>query len=96
MTYAFGRIHGLGNLPWHQTEVSGQAKMVGNPSVSDTVSSYMVSLRRQKVSIYLPISGPVLYSIMEYVQVHAGETATSSRAITPVRCFLFGSRTLNH
>ena len=47
MTYAFGRLHGLGTLPWHQSEVTGA--MVGNPSVSDTVSSYMVSLRRRKV-----------------------------------------------
>ena len=47
MTYAFGRLHGLGTLPWHQSEVTGT--MVGNPSVSDTVSSYMVSLRRRKV-----------------------------------------------
>jgi hypothetical protein len=47
MTYAFGRLHGLGTLPWHQSETTGQ--MVGNPSVSDTVSSYMVSLRRRKV-----------------------------------------------
>jgi len=45
MTYAFGRLHGLGTLPWHQSEVTGA--MVGNPSVSDT--SYMVSLRRRKV-----------------------------------------------
>ena len=47
MTYAFGRLHGLRTLPWHQSEVTGA--MVGNPSVSDTVSSYMVSLRRRKV-----------------------------------------------
>ena len=47
MTYAFGRLYGLGTLPWHQSEVTGA--MVGNPSVSDTVSSYMVSLRRRKV-----------------------------------------------
>ena len=47
MSYAFGRLHGLGTLPWHKSETTGQ--MVGNPSVSDTVSSYMVSLRRRKV-----------------------------------------------
>ena len=47
MTYAFGRLHGLGTLPWHQSEIMGT--MVGNPSISDTVSSYMVSLRRRKV-----------------------------------------------
>jgi hypothetical protein len=47
MTYAFGHLFGLGTLPWHQSETTG--KMVGNPSVSDTVSSYMVCLRRRKV-----------------------------------------------
>ena len=47
MTYAFGRLHGLG-LPWHESESLG--KMVGNPSMSTAVSTYMVSLRRRKVS----------------------------------------------
>ncbi|KAF8239774.1 hypothetical protein L208DRAFT_1236674, partial [Tricholoma matsutake] len=47
MTYMFGHIYGLGSLPWHKNEITG--KMVGNPSVSQTVSSYMLSLRRQKV-----------------------------------------------
>ena len=48
MTYAFGRIHGLGSLPWHESE-STPGHMVGNPSVSNTVSSFMISLRRRKV-----------------------------------------------
>jgi hypothetical protein len=48
VTYAFGRLHGLGSLPWHASESTG--RMVGNPSVSNEVSSYMVSLRRRKVS----------------------------------------------
>ncbi|KAJ3970452.1 DNA breaking-rejoining enzyme [Lentinula raphanica] len=46
-TYGFGRLHGLGMQAWHQSEISG--KMLGNPSVSETVSTYMVSLRRRKV-----------------------------------------------
>ncbi|KAF8135303.1 hypothetical protein K438DRAFT_1472381, partial [Mycena galopus ATCC 62051] len=58
MTYAFGRIHRLGSTPWQEEPVPS-----GNPSVSEIVSSYMVSLRRRKVQ--------------------AGETAVSSRAITP-------------
>ncbi|KAJ3913416.1 DNA breaking-rejoining enzyme, partial [Lentinula edodes] len=45
-TFGFGRIHGLGMQAWHQSEISG--KMLGNPSVSETVSSYMLSLRRRK------------------------------------------------
>jgi hypothetical protein len=48
MTYAFGRLVGLGTLPWHESEVTG--RMLGNPSVSAAVSSYMLSLRRRKVS----------------------------------------------
>ncbi|KAJ7887677.1 hypothetical protein B0H14DRAFT_2498272, partial [Mycena olivaceomarginata] len=47
MTYAFGRLCGLGSLPWHESEVTG--RMVGNPSVSETVATYMTSLRRRKV-----------------------------------------------
>ncbi|KAJ7477890.1 hypothetical protein B0H11DRAFT_1660371, partial [Mycena galericulata] len=47
MTYAFGRVQRLGSNPWHECPVTGQ--MLGNPSVSEIVSSYMVSLRRRKV-----------------------------------------------
>ncbi|KAJ3711920.1 hypothetical protein C8R42DRAFT_560700, partial [Lentinula raphanica] len=39
-TFGFGRMCGLGNLGWHRSEFSG--KMLGNPSVSETVSSYML------------------------------------------------------
>lgn len=49
MTYAFGRLHGLGDMPWHESEVPGSRAMLGNPSVSVQVSSYMCSLRRRKV-----------------------------------------------
>ncbi|KAJ3846877.1 hypothetical protein EV368DRAFT_88402 [Lentinula lateritia] len=45
-TFGFGQIHGLGMQAWHQSEMSG--KMLGNPSVSETVSSYMLSLWRRK------------------------------------------------
>ncbi|KAJ7892110.1 hypothetical protein B0H14DRAFT_2560482 [Mycena olivaceomarginata] len=48
MTYAFGRLCGLGSLPWHESD-STSGKMVGNPSVSETVAAYMTSLRRRKV-----------------------------------------------
>ncbi|KAJ3754475.1 hypothetical protein EV360DRAFT_20243, partial [Lentinula raphanica] len=45
-TFGFGRLHArLGNLAWHRSKFSG--KMLGNPSVSERVSSYMlISLRR--------------------------------------------------
>jgi hypothetical protein len=47
MTYAFGRIHGLGTMHWRRYELDGS--MIGNPSVSEGVSRYMLSLRRRKV-----------------------------------------------
>ncbi|KAF9072475.1 hypothetical protein BDP27DRAFT_1217529, partial [Rhodocollybia butyracea] len=50
-TFGFGRVHGLGMLAWHRSEVSG--KMLGNPSVSETLTSYMLSLRRRKVCVSL-------------------------------------------
>ncbi|KAJ7348372.1 hypothetical protein DFH08DRAFT_658618, partial [Mycena albidolilacea] len=46
-TYGFGRLNGLGSIPWQKSEVSG--KMLGNPSVSETVSRYMITLRKAKV-----------------------------------------------
>ncbi|KAJ3766121.1 hypothetical protein FB446DRAFT_612278, partial [Lentinula raphanica] len=40
-TFGFGRLHArLGNLAWHRSKFSG--KMLGNPSVSERVSSYML------------------------------------------------------
>ncbi|KAH8981834.1 DNA breaking-rejoining enzyme [Lactarius hatsudake] len=46
MTYAFGRIHGLGSMHWQR---GSDGHMVGNPSVSEVVSRYMLSLHRRKV-----------------------------------------------
>ncbi|KAI3614842.1 hypothetical protein WG66_003324 [Moniliophthora roreri] len=47
-TFGFGQIYRLGNLPWHESD-SKPGHMVGNPSVSQQVSLYMVSLRHRKV-----------------------------------------------
>jgi hypothetical protein len=47
MTYAFGRLYGCGNRSWQLDESRGV--MVGNPSISDEVSNYMLALRRRKV-----------------------------------------------
>jgi hypothetical protein len=47
ITYMFGCVLGLGILPWHESELIGEMK--GNPSVSQTLSSYMVSLHWRKV-----------------------------------------------
>jgi hypothetical protein len=52
MTYAFGCLHGLGDMPWHRSEVTN--RVLGNPSVSTQVSSYMRALRRRKVCSLLP------------------------------------------
>lgn len=50
MTYVFGRIYGTGKSTWQVLfSESGQTTTSGNPSVSDKVSTYMVSLRRRKV-----------------------------------------------
>ncbi|KAI6146292.1 hypothetical protein BKA82DRAFT_3980919, partial [Pisolithus tinctorius] len=49
MTYAFGQLHGLGDMPWHQSEVLGNSTMLGNPSMSVQVSSYMCALWCHKV-----------------------------------------------
>jgi hypothetical protein len=46
-TFGFGRTLGKGQTPWG---VSATGEMVGNPSVSEMVSCYMVSLRQRKVS----------------------------------------------
>lgn len=46
-TFGFGRVYGKGRTPWHKSEVTGE--MDGNPSVSEIVSGYMVSLRRRTV-----------------------------------------------
>ncbi|KAK6991680.1 hypothetical protein R3P38DRAFT_3331684 [Favolaschia claudopus] len=39
MTYAYGRLNGIGSLPWHESESTGKM----------TVATYMTSLRRRKV-----------------------------------------------
>ncbi|KAJ3926810.1 MAG: DNA breaking-rejoining enzyme, partial [Lentinula lateritia] len=48
-TFGFGRVHGLGMQAWHRSETTG--RMLGNPSVSETLTSYMLSLRRRKTQI---------------------------------------------
>lgn len=46
-TYLYARLLQLGSVPWHKSELTGN--MVGNPSISEVVSTYMLSLRRRKV-----------------------------------------------
>ncbi|KAF9531329.1 hypothetical protein CPB83DRAFT_761480 [Crepidotus variabilis] len=49
ITYAFSRLVGLGSQPW-QSSVGSDGKIAfsGNPSGSELVSRYMVSLHRRK------------------------------------------------
>ena len=47
MTYAFGRLYGHGSMHWQRSPLGDG--MVGNPSISEGVSRYMLSLRRRKV-----------------------------------------------
>ncbi|KAJ3885536.1 DNA breaking-rejoining enzyme [Lentinula edodes] len=48
-THAQKIVHGLSMQAWHQSETAG--KMLGNPSVSETLMSYMLSLCRRKTQI---------------------------------------------
>ncbi|KAJ3718998.1 hypothetical protein F5878DRAFT_545289, partial [Lentinula raphanica] len=77
-TFGFGRVHGLGMQVWHQSEITGN--WVGNPSVSETLSCYMLSLRRRKVCGSFACHSAFLRLICS--QTQKGETATSARAIS--------------
>lgn len=46
MTHIFGRTYELGSIAWYKDEKTGCWR--GNPSVSQKVSLYMVSLRSRK------------------------------------------------
>lgn len=67
MTYLFGRTLGLGSRPWQKSEVSG--KMTGNPSISEQVSSYMMSLRTRKASMEYHT---VRYEMIELISKYKG------------------------
>ncbi|KAK7013482.1 hypothetical protein R3P38DRAFT_3322511 [Favolaschia claudopus] len=56
--------------------------MVGNPSVSETIATYMTSLRCRKVCISFSSLSRLRFMELIFTQVRAGETATSARAIT--------------
>ncbi|PPR00572.1 hypothetical protein CVT24_005457 [Panaeolus cyanescens] len=50
MTYTFGRVYGLGKQAWSEQQTQdGGLLTAGNPSVSELVSRYMLSLHRRKV-----------------------------------------------
>lgn len=50
VSHKFGRDFGLGTQPWVESPVN-PGHFTGNPSLSVTVSQYMISLRRRKVHI---------------------------------------------
>ena len=56
MTYAFGRIYGIGSQVWQRSNANGKVTKIGNPSISEEVSRYLISLRRRKVCANLPSS----------------------------------------
>ncbi|KAF8872930.1 hypothetical protein CPB84DRAFT_1896096, partial [Gymnopilus junonius] len=49
MTHYFGRVLGLGSQAWRQNTKQGRTRTKGNPSISEKVATYMLSLRRRKV-----------------------------------------------
>ncbi|KAJ7652342.1 DNA breaking-rejoining enzyme [Mycena polygramma] len=67
-TYGFGRIHGLGSLPWQKSEVSG--KMIGNPSVSEAVSRYMLTVLQVRAGEVATsaraVTPDIIYTIYHY------------------------------
>jgi len=60
-TFGFGRVCNLGMLAWHRSEITG--KMLGNPSVSEALTSYMLSLRQRKVCTELHEFFPCLLNV---------------------------------
>ncbi|KAJ3540347.1 hypothetical protein NM688_g6236 [Phlebia brevispora] len=69
ITHKFAREFGLGPAPWVENALE-PGRFSGNPSISPTVSQYMISLHRRKVR-YLGTD-----------IVKQGEVVTSARAIT--------------
>jgi len=49
LTYGFGKLRSRGTLMW---TVDEHGNTHGNPSVSSTVTSYMIALKRRKVCSY--------------------------------------------
>ncbi|KAK7062101.1 hypothetical protein R3P38DRAFT_3303144 [Favolaschia claudopus] len=70
MTYAFGRLNGLGSLPWHESEATG--RMVGNPSVSETVragetaTSARAITQETLLELYMFNNQPEIAKVKEY------------------------------
>ncbi|KAG2353910.1 hypothetical protein BDR07DRAFT_1307851 [Suillus spraguei] len=72
MIYAFGKLHGLGNMHWHESD-AGDGTMVGHPLILVEVSSFMCSLRRCKVQ-----AGEVANSAHAIISVSHVKSSVSS------------------
>ncbi|KAJ7138545.1 hypothetical protein C8R43DRAFT_891788, partial [Mycena crocata] len=81
MTHAFAHNQGLGKTKWHKDDYG---RWKGNPSVSDTVSGYLVNLRRTKAGSH---SFSRRLKLTCFPQIRAGEKSTSAKAIRHVRTF---------
>ena len=89
MTHIFGRDFELGSASWVKDSRTGQT--YGNPSVSQKVATYMVSLRNRKASVHCCVVFTFLTTSID-TSWGPGEVATSARAITSVIQSTFPSR----
>src|SRR5882762_129102 len=71
MTHIFGRDLGLGKRDWTKNEQTG--RMMGNPSTSHLLGTYMVSLRNRKVRncppVYFTVTSSKNFIHYRFVQV---------------------------
>lgn len=77
ISHVCGRQFGLGTAEWRENPLE-PGQYLGNPSLSSTVSQYMISLRRRKVSIILTSLIPINLTMPKN---RAGEVTTSARAM---------------
>lgn len=82
ISHKFGRDFKYGMQMWTENPLS-PGKYTGNPSLSVTVSQYMISLHRRKVSSEQPECTHNRFTDfpLEYVQVRSGKVVTSARAM---------------
>lgn len=78
ISHKYGHDHRLGTQPWLEDSLQ-PGHFRGNPSLSVTVSQYMISLGRQKVGPCLQEGCTLTFPYT--TQVRAGEVVTSARAM---------------
>jgi hypothetical protein len=78
ISHKYGRDHRLGTQPWLEDSIQ-PGHFRGNPSLSVTVSQYMISLGRRKVNlVFEKVTHSHSHTLL---QVRAGEVVTSARAM---------------